>query len=262
MLLEIGMSGGRPFYHEFAWAYDLLQTDPVAPRIDFVERVLSNQGIGADSTILDAGCGTGRYALELARRGYRVWAVDRSPELIAVAQARAFHAAVRPEFIVGDLVTAAFTRKFDTVLCRGVLNDLVEESDRIAIFRQFAAWLRPGGVAIFDVREWARTVARYERNSVHRRTVELPDGTLCFQSETALDSGTRQMRIRECFKVSRNNMETSKVNEFVMKCWTPEEIERRLLTAGFDVAGTYGSYGESERTWSDRLVVTARKRPA
>jgi len=260
MLLEIGMSSGRPYYHEFAWAYDLLQTDRVAPRIDFVECVLSNHGIGAHSTILDAGCGTGRYALELARRGYHVWAVDRSPELIAVAQDRAFHAAMRPAFIIGDLVTVAFTWMFDAVLCRGVLNDLVEESDRIAIFRQFAVWVRPGGVAIFDVREWARTVSRYERNPVHRRTVELPDGTLCFQSETALDSGTRQMRIRECFKVSRNNTETSKVNEFVMKCWTPEEIERRLLTAGFDVAGTYLSYGESDQTWSDRLVLTARKR--
>jgi hypothetical protein len=50
----------RPYYHEFAWAYDLLQTDPVAPRIDFVESVLSQHGIRVSSTILDAGCGTGR----------------------------------------------------------------------------------------------------------------------------------------------------------------------------------------------------------
>jgi hypothetical protein len=50
----------RPYYHDFAWAYDLLQTDPIAPRVDFIEGVLRAQGIHADSAILDGGCGTGR----------------------------------------------------------------------------------------------------------------------------------------------------------------------------------------------------------
>lgn len=256
------MSSERPYYHEFAWAYDLLQTDPVAPRIDFVEGVLSRHGIGTRATILDAGCGTGRYALELARRGYHVRGVDRSPELIAIAQKRAIEADLCLEFVLGDLMTISFTRPFDAILCRGVLNDVVEESDRTAIFRQFAVWLRPAGVAIFDVREWTRTVARYEKNSVHRRTVKLLDGTLRFHSETALDSKTHHMRIRECFEVSRNDGETSRVNDFVMRCWTPEEVERQLLIAGFDLTRSSPSYGESDQAWSDRLVLIARKRSA
>jgi hypothetical protein len=131
----------------------------------------------------------------------------------------------------------------------------VEQSDRVAIFQQFAVWLRAGGIAIFDVREWARTAARYEKSSVHQRTVELPDGTLRFQSETILDWESRQMRIRECFK-------TSNVSNFVMGCWTPEEVSQRLLTAGFDEKGAYSSYGETDGAWSDQLVLVARKRLA
>jgi 2-polyprenyl-3-methyl-5-hydroxy-6-metoxy-1,4-benzoquinol methylase len=188
--------------------------------------------------------------------------VDRSPELIAVAQDRALHAGVHPEFMIADLLAVTFTGLFDAILCRGVLNDLVEQSDRVAIFQQFAAWLRAGGIAIFDVREWARTAARYEKSSVHQHTVELPDGTLRFQSETILDWGSRQMRIRECFKVSRNDIQTSNVSNFVMGCWTPEEVSQRLLTAGFDENGAYSSYGETDGPWSDRLVLVARKRLA
>lgn len=254
------MSTVRPYYHEFAWAYDLLQTDPVTPRIDFVQRVLSSRGIGANSAVLDAGCGTGRYALELARRGYYVCALDRSPELIAVARNRALSACVHQEFVIADLLAVTFTRLFDAILSRGVLNDLVEESDRVAIFQQFGAWLRPGGIAIFDVREWARTVARYEKHSVHQHTVELLDGTLRFQSETVLDLESRQMRVRECFKITRDAIETSKVNDFVMRCWTLEELRDRLLISDFDDIETYSSYGESDRVWSDRLVLVARKR--
>jgi hypothetical protein len=71
----------------------------------------------------------------------------------------------------------------------------------------FAVWLKPGGIAIFDVREWARAVARYEKHSIHERTVSLPDGTC----------------IRECFKVSRNDIETSNVNGFVMGAGRPRK---------------------------------------
>ena len=257
---ENQMSSGRPYYHKFAWAYDLLQTDPVAPRLDFMESVLGKQGIGEGSAVLDAGCGTGRYAVELAKRGYRVCGVDRSPELIAIARNRAMYGPVYPEFMTADLLGVTFTRPFDAILCRGVLNDFVEESDRVAIFHQFGVWLRSGGIAIFDVREWARTVARYEKNPVHRRTVELPEETLRFQSETALDSESHKMHVRECFRITRGETETSSENDFVMRCWTSEEIRERLRTTGFDDEGMYLSYGESDHAWSDRLVVVARKR--
>ncbi len=132
------MSSERPYYHQFAWAYDLLQTDPVAPRIDFIERILGNQGMGAGSVVLDAGCGTGRYALELVKRGYRVYGLDRSQELVTIAGERALQDSVQPEFVIADLLAVTFTRPFDAILCRGVLNDFVEESERTNIFQQFS----------------------------------------------------------------------------------------------------------------------------
>jgi SAM-dependent methyltransferase len=200
------------------------------------------------------------YALELAMRGYDVCGVDQSPELIAVAKNRTLHASVHPEFVIADLLEVTCAGLFDAILCRGVLNDLVEESHRIAILQRFGTWLRPGGIAVFDVREWARTVARYEKHSGHQRTVELPDGTLRFQSETVLDSKLCQMRVRECFKITRNAIQTSNVNDFLMRCWTPDELRDRLLIVGFDDIETYPSYGESDQAWSDRLVLVARKR--
>ena len=44
--------------------------------VDFIAREL---GLPAGARILDVGCGTGRHAVELARRGYRVTGVDLSP---------------------------------------------------------------------------------------------------------------------------------------------------------------------------------------
>jgi 2-polyprenyl-3-methyl-5-hydroxy-6-metoxy-1,4-benzoquinol methylase len=41
------------------------------------------------ATVLDAGCGTGRVAIELARRGIAVLGVDADPDMIAAARSKA-----------------------------------------------------------------------------------------------------------------------------------------------------------------------------
>jgi magnesium-protoporphyrin O-methyltransferase len=67
--------------------------------------------------VLDAGCGTGALAMEAARRGAEVVAVDLSPTLIALAQERAPRdlGAGRVTFAVGDMLDPAFGR-FDHVV--------------------------------------------------------------------------------------------------------------------------------------------------
>jgi len=250
----------RPYYHRFAWAYDLLQTDPVAPRVDFIQAVLNQNGIGANSKILDAGCGTGRYAAELARRGFQVWGVDRSEELISIARNRERDAGERPEFVAADLLEASFPGLFDAVLCRGVLNDFVEDGDRSAIFQNFSTWLRPSGTLIFDVREWARTLDRYTIAPLHRRTVALPNGVLEFQSETVLHAESRQLRVREWFDIQQDGVHSSTNNDFIMRCWTPGEITFHLSPAGLEEIARHSTYGEHDLAWSDRMVVVALKR--
>src|SRR5215831_4866280 len=73
----------RPFYGEHAWAYDLLVARPVCRECACIAALLSQRDIGAGARILDAGCGTGRYTMGLARRGYLVTGLDRSAPLIA-----------------------------------------------------------------------------------------------------------------------------------------------------------------------------------
>ena len=254
------MESPRPYYHEFAWAYDLLQNDSIAQRVDFIQAVLGENEIPVNSTILDAGCGTGRYATELARRGFQVCGVDRSTELIAIARNRQPDAWERPEFVIANLLEASFPSLFDAVLCRGVLNDFVEDGERGSIFNKFATWLRPGGILIFDVREWTKTLERYTKRLPHRRKLELSTGTLEFQSKTVLEMESRQLRIRERFDFERGGMHTSTENDFVMKCWTASEITFHLSEAGLDEIATHSNYGNDDPAWSDRLVVVALKR--
>jgi SAM-dependent methyltransferase len=249
----------RPYYHEFAWAYDLLQPDPVISRVDFIQAVLNGNGITSGAHILDAGCGTGRYAAEFSKRGFHVCAVDRSSDLITVARSREISAADRLHFVIADLLEVLFAHPFDAILCRGVLNDFVEDASRESIFRRLGLWLRPAGILIFDVREWVRTVARYTKDSSHFKEVEIPNGRLQFRSETVLAHESHQLRISERFEVEQLGVRTSSQNEFTMRCWTSDEIAHYLAVADLDQLSTSESYGERDRAWSDRLVVIASK---
>lgn len=71
--------------------------------------------------ILDAGCGTGALAVEAARRGADVIAIDLSPKLVALARHRAPKDLVgRLDFHVGDLADEALGG-FDHVIAMDVL---------------------------------------------------------------------------------------------------------------------------------------------
>jgi SAM-dependent methyltransferase len=75
-------------------------------------------------SVLDAGCGTGRVALELARRGVHVVGADRDASMIAVARRRSdeLHTelpAAQVSFYESDLVGLDLGGTFDVVVMAG-----------------------------------------------------------------------------------------------------------------------------------------------
>jgi ubiquinone/menaquinone biosynthesis C-methylase UbiE len=72
------VSRARPFYADYAEAYDLLVMDPVEPWAEAVHDRLLALG-WPSAVVLDAGCGTGRHAAALAAKGTTsTWRTPRS----------------------------------------------------------------------------------------------------------------------------------------------------------------------------------------
>ncbi len=100
----------RPFYAEYAWAFDLLIDRPIRKECAAIADWFVARGCLPGADLLDAGCGTGRYAAELARRGYVVQGIDLSAELIEVARRSCKEARVSVSFAVGDIQRLASGR--------------------------------------------------------------------------------------------------------------------------------------------------------
>jgi SAM-dependent methyltransferase len=251
----------RPFYTTFGWAYDRLIQGPVTTRIDFVEEQLRRRGILAGAHLLDAGCGTGAYSVALAERGFSVTGIDTSAELLAEAKGKAQQAGVHIYFQVGDILTLPEDLATDAVLCRGVLNDLIKEEDRRAVFGSFAGVLRLGGVVILDVREWHLTAARKTQNPVFEKTVETERGRLTFRSVIELQPQTQSLLVSEMLVLESSEGRQVTPFDFVMKCWTKEELAGHLIRAGFDSLEYFGDYDSvSTLCTTDRLIAVATLR--
>ncbi len=248
----------RPFYREFAWAYDLIIARPVANQCDFIEDMLSQRGVSPGSRILDAGCGTGNYSVELARRGYVVTGLDASTALIAEARKKSGDTSLPPTFEVGDLLNLSSTSQYDGILCRGVLNDVIDDTSRPEVFFSFARTLRKDGVLILDVREWNSTALRKAEESIFEKSAETDRGKLTFRSVTGLDAQTRQLLVYERHTLEKDGVEIVSEYDFIMRCWTKEELHTHLVKAGFGSIVYFGDYDHNiPMSSTDRIVAVA-----
>jgi SAM-dependent methyltransferase len=100
----------------------------------------------------DLACGTGTTALELARRGIKVYGVDLSPTMCRLARAKVRRAGANVTIIPGDMRTFRLPERVDLVTCEfDALNHVPRKSDLARVARAVARVLRPGGYFYFDV---------------------------------------------------------------------------------------------------------------
>lgn len=97
-----------------------------------------------NSSVLDAGCGTGRVAIELASRGFRCVGVDVDTSMLAVAARRAPDIA----WVEADLVDLRLDESFDLVVAAGNVVPLVAEGTERAAVERLVAHLVAGGLLV------------------------------------------------------------------------------------------------------------------
>ena len=113
----------------------------------YLEDYLPSRG-----SILEIGAATGRYTLELAKRGYLVTAVDFSSHLLEKCRIRIADEglAEKVRLVVADArnLSEVETEDFDAVLLMGPLYHLLEEEDRQIAIGEAHRLLKPGGIVI------------------------------------------------------------------------------------------------------------------
>lgn len=108
--------------------------------------ILARYGIGKDARMLEVGCGEGRDALPLLRKGYDLTAADVSPEAVRWCRDQCPERA--DAFRVLDVCREELGERFDFIFSTAVLHMLTEDRDREAFFIFFRRHLAPGGYGL------------------------------------------------------------------------------------------------------------------
>ncbi len=132
--------------------------------VAFVERLLARRGLAdiarpsdaiAGLRMLDAGCGTGRVAVELDRRGYVVEGTDVDSDMLGEACSKAPHLV----WTKGDLASLALGRTFDLIVLSGNVILFVDPADRPLVAPSLRGHV-PVGALVVQGMQLARTDGR------------------------------------------------------------------------------------------------------
>lgn len=208
-------------------------------------------------SILDIGCGTGTFALELSQTGVDVLGVDLSEEMIEISRKKALQSGSTASFSVADMRDlGTIDEQFDGIVCLGnTLAHVSGEAELKQVLTQFQA---KGTHLILQIVNYDRILAQHV-GAIHelpllpiiktsnlifyRFYTQRPDGRLDFTMKIEL-TNTKET-------VSGSNV------LFPIKCAV---LKKALLETGWEVSGLWGSYEKEPWTENSPATVLAAKR--
>ena len=249
------------FGRDYADLYDsMYATKDYAGEVDVLESVFSGFGAGV-KRILDLGCGTGRHAMELASRGFRVTGVDRSEGMLEEARRAATERAVTVTFEAGDLRTVRLGARFDAVLMMfAVLGYQIENQDVRSALRTARSHLDEGGLLAFDV--WYGPAVLHQRPESRFQVREDGSTRLLKASSGRLDPARNACEVEmQVWAVEGDRVLRSTHETHTMRYFFAPELRLLLELEGFELH-RLGGFPNLERpadehTWNVLAVAVA-----
>jgi SAM-dependent methyltransferase len=183
--------------------------------------------------VLDVGCGTGRVALELARRGHEVVGVDAEPLLVAALNARAGEHGLPASALAGDARTLALDRSFPLALLPMQVAQLLGgPPGRAAMLAAVTRHLAPRGLLAIALADPFDAVPAGEARPPLPDVLEIDGWVLSSTPVAVRDEGDSVAidRLREA--VAPNGDLTEELATIVLDDCAPATLEDEARAAG------------------------------
>ena len=241
-------------YHIFSQFYDNLTFNvDYEKRAEYLQSVLSLWGHEAGLT-LDLACGTGSMTLALKEKGWDIFGVDASQEMLSVAMDKAYDKELSVLFLCQRMENLDLYGTIDTCISTlDSLNHITEKATLQAAFDKVALFMNPEGMFIFDV------------NTVYKHREILANNTFVYDTDEVYCVWQNSLKENNVINIDLDIFEkadgvyTRHTERFKERAYEIGEIKEMLKIAGFETLAVYRDMttepiGEKD----DRAIFVAR----
>jgi SAM-dependent methyltransferase len=243
----------RPWYEtifdeRYPELFGPLEQDPE----EEVAQIVGLIPIPPGASVADLGCGRGRHAIPLSRRGYRVTGVDLSDKMLRLARERAEREGAAVEWVREDMRKFVRPGAFDVFLSLFSSFGYFGDEENQKVLDNVGRSLKRGGALLLDLRNSRKGLAG---EGELERTVTVPSGRLSMR--VRFDRATGRARA-EHELVRPDGIRIS--SAFDVRIYTEAELSRMIGKAGMRVVAVHGSLdGAPFGAGAERMVVIARR---
>ncbi len=207
-------------YNNFAYVYDKLTLDiDYNQWCDYVESIIKKNNVKA-SMMLELGCGTGSFGIEMAKRGYEMICLDLSSEMLDRASEKAQEQGVDILFLNQNMSSFELYGTVDVIVCLlDSFNYLTNPMQAKKLFKLVHNYLNPGGLFIFDV----NTRYKFENILADNLYYEIGDD-ITYIWENEYNPKTKKARFDLTFFVRQGRMFERFDETHFERAYTDEEI--------------------------------------
>lgn len=243
-------------YGVFSQFYDGLTFNvDYQKRADYFEEICARFSHPA-GIVLDLACGTGSLTLELKKRGYDIYGIDGSEDMLSKAMEKAYSEELSVLFLRQDMRSLDLYGTINTCVCTlDSINHLTEKEDVQKAFDSVSFFMEKDGLFIFDV----NTVYKHRQILANNTFVYDTDEVFCVWQNSIKENNVVNIELNLFESVGDVYYRTTE--EFSERAYSTEELTEMLEKAGFSVVEIYEDLSfDSLKENSDRAIFIARKK--
>jgi ubiquinone/menaquinone biosynthesis C-methylase UbiE len=224
-----------------------------------VEGIIQMLGLPELSSVLDVGCGEGRIAIPLAKRGYRLTGLEFSGDLLKSAAKKAARAGIEIKWIKGDMRRIGMRNRFDSAISiftsLGYFSDQEGDLQTLISIRQA---LKKSGKLVLDLENPAQ-VLNLIKEQVGQPVLSVLDRRGAqVESLTTYDKQTKRVTVSLKLKPGKD-LEARQIKASY-RLYNLAEITGLMEDAGLYIQAVFGDFNLNGFSYnSERMVILATK---